>query len=275
VRLHALLRMSLIPSFMMLRAFFAAAALAYLVGPGLLQAQSAPPSPAPTPDPAAVASLRETIAQWIETERLISEETKGWEGRKRSMEELLEVYQQELALLDEELAKAGQSAASFDAEKTKLESQITAQRAARGQVANAISKAKGQLLELSKLFPPPLLDTVAPDLEILRGWKETDEDVRVGLQGLLRVLEQANRFATHISRSREIRDGQELDVIYLGVACAYYVGANGTAGFGRPENGSWKWESRPDLRSRITQIAAQLDGDTQPRLITLPVPARP
>jgi hypothetical protein len=259
----------------LLRALLLAAGLVSFSGPGLLPAQSPPPAPAQPPDRASVAVLRETIAQWVETERLLSEETQAWEARKASMAELLEVYRQELALLDEELSKAGQSAATFDADKTKLESQISAQRAARTGTARAIGKARGQLLELSKLFPPPLLETVTPDLDVLRGWKESDEDVRAGLQALLRTLEQAHRFATHISRSREIRDGQELEVIYLGVACAYYFGGDGTAGIGRPENGAWKWESRPMLRDRIAQIADQIEGDAHPRLLKLPVPARP
>lgn len=271
----ALLRLSLNPSPMIsLRALLLAAGLLSFSGPELLRAQSAPPAPVPPADPATVAVLRETIAQWIETERLISEETQGWVGRKAAMNELLEVYHQELVLLDEELAKAGQSAASFDTERTALQSRIAAQKAARTDTARAIATAREQLLELGRLFPPPLLETVSPDLEILKGWKGSEEDVRAALQALLRILEQAQRFASHISHAREIRDGRELEVVYLGVACAYYTGGAGIAGMGRPGKGGWQWEDRPDLALRIRLIVEQLAGDAPPRLLTLPVPAR-
>ena len=238
----------------------------------LVQAQQAP-APAKNPDPATVAALRETIAQWIETERLISEESAGWDTRQTSMANLLELYRQELTLLNEELEKAGQSASSFDEKKTRLERETASLRAARAEMANAVGKGRIQLLELVKLFPRPLLKEVEPDLSQLREWK-SDGDVRIALQSFLRILDQANRFATHISRSREVRDGRELEIVYLGVAFAYYLGADGSAGIARPENGSWIWQNRPELRPRIANILAQLDGDAQPALVRLPVPCR-
>ena len=52
-------------------------------------------------------SSRELIRQWVQTERIISEEKSAWQVEKQQMQELLGIYQQELKLLDEELNQAG------------------------------------------------------------------------------------------------------------------------------------------------------------------------
>ena len=56
-------------------------------------------------------ATREYIKQWVETERIISEESINWKSDQEHMQTLLNVYQKELSLLNEELEKAGSSSA--------------------------------------------------------------------------------------------------------------------------------------------------------------------
>ena len=70
-------------------------------------------------------SSRELIRQWVQTERIISEEKSAWHVEKQQMQELLGIYQKELKLLEEELGQAGSSAELIDENKEKLEASLT------------------------------------------------------------------------------------------------------------------------------------------------------
>ena len=67
---------------------------------------------------------RELIRQWVQTERLVSEEKNTWKVEKQNMQDLLDLYQKELTLLNEEITKAGSSAELEDERKGKLESEL-------------------------------------------------------------------------------------------------------------------------------------------------------
>ena len=73
-----------------------------------------------------VAALRETISKIVDTQTLESKERTDWESRKAEFAALLELHRKEIALLAEELEKAGQSApghgASADVMKAEIES---------------------------------------------------------------------------------------------------------------------------------------------------------
>ena len=74
-----------------------------------------------------------------------------------------------------------------------------------------------------------------------------------------------------MTRSREERDGREVEVIYLGLARAYYADRSGNAGIGVPGAGGWDWESRPDLHGQVTNALAQLDKKRPPEVVSLPL----
>jgi hypothetical protein len=68
-----------------------------------------------------------------------------------------------------------------------------------------------------------------------------------------------------------VRDGQEVDVIYLGLARAFYLGRNGAAGVGEPGAEGWTWRANEAIAGEVGKALAQLDKKRPPELVELPV----
>ena len=222
---------------------------------------------------AEVVELRETIAQWAEAEELITAEQAAWAEKKASMTQLLELYSQELELLSEELETAGKSSVKLDEKQQRLQGETAALRGARAEAAAALAQAREQLLPLVDNFPPPLRSELDGPIGELGEWKPGNE-IRPGLQALLNILNQANSFARRVTRSREVRDGREVEVIYMGFSHAYYLSRDGGAGVGSLSASGWSWQEKKELHGKISDIVAQLEERGAPALVTLPVPAR-
>ncbi len=241
-----------------------------------------------TPSSSTSVEARAMIRQWVKTERLISEEKMQWNVDQSHMRELLKVYQTELKLLTEELKKAGEVAQDVDRRREQAKKDIAAHREARQELKNALSRQLPRMLRILPLLPPPLQKEIAENAEVLYR-KDAMEKPRDVLKSMLAILTSAARFnrtITVVEETRLMKGGKKrlVQVMYLGLARAYYAAASGDiAGIGipqasnQPSNQSdlatnhWRWESRPELASRIRQAIAIYNKDKQPQLIQLPV----
>ena len=219
---------------------------------------------------AVVVELRETIAKIVDVESRASGERLEWQGRKAEMAALLELHRKELALLDEELAKAGTSVPDEDARRSGAAEEIGRLKAARRAAAEAVAANRGRALALAGRFPQPLAVESAPEITTLEAWEAGDEP-REALQALLGLVARAEQFNRRITRSRETRGGREVEVLYLGLAVAYYADRSGSAGVGFPGSEGWQWQSRPELSAEVLKAFDELDRRRPPELVRLPV----
>jgi len=232
-----------------------------LISISRLHAQAADP---------AVIELRETISKIVDTQTLESKERLDWQSRKAEMQNLLELHQRELVLLSEELDKAGQSAPGHAETTDTLKSEIETLKISRRATAEAVARNVPRTLSLAKRFPPPLLKDAEPEIAALAAWKSSDEP-REALQSVISLLAKAHQFNRRLTRVSEIRDGREVDVLYLGLARAFYTGRKGTAGIGQPGTDGWTWTSRPEIASELTTALATLDKRLPPTMVKLPL----
>lgn len=219
---------------------------------------------------AAIVDLRETISKIVDTQALASRERTDWESRKAQMAALLELHARELALLDEELQQAGQSAGGYDEAKIAAEGELEQLRATRRTVAEAVSRNVPRALGLVRRFPEPLARETELERATLEMWQPADEP-REALQAILGLVAKAEQFNRRISRSREVRDGREVEVLYLGLARAYYADGSGNAGIGEPGATEWSWVPRPELHGELQKAFATLDKRRPPELVELPL----
>ncbi len=217
-----------------------------------------------------VAELREVISKEVDVRVQASAEAADWEARKAEMAALLELHRRELELLDEELDKAGQSAGGFDERKREAEARVAELREARRVAAEAVVANKQRALGLAARFPAPLVDASEADRLRLAEWKPGDEP-RGGLQAILGLVTAAEQFNRRVTRSVEERGGREVEVVYLGLAAAYYADRNGAAGVGRPGADGWVWEEKGEIHGAVTEVLAQLDKKRPPEVVRLPV----
>ena len=112
-------------------------------------------------------SSRELIRQWVQTERMISEEKTAWQVEKQQMQDLLEIYQQELKLLNEELNVAGSSADLIDENKEKLESGLAQYREAKQILRSSMASLVPRMQKLVGRFPAPLVEELGSDIDLI------------------------------------------------------------------------------------------------------------
>lgn len=219
-------------------------------------------------DPAIV-ELRQSISKIVDTQTLESEERLEWESRKAEMAALLDLHQRELKLLDEELSAAGQSAPGHAETTETLASEIETLKAARRLASEAVARNAPRALALAKSFPPPLLKDAEPEIASLQASKPSDEP-REALQAILSMLAKAHQFNRRFTRHFEVREGREVEVLYLGLARAYYAGSGDSAGTGQPGPDGWTWQPRPKLRRELLTAFDILDKKRPPAMVTLP-----
>lgn len=223
-----------------------------------------------TASDAAIVELRATIAKIVDAEVLASKESADWQGRKAQMAALLELQQRELKLLNEELAEAGASAGSFDERKREAEADLAELKEVRRAVKQVVAEAQPRMIALVQSMPEPLLKEMELERISLESWTAEDE-ARGGLQAILGIVAKAEQFNRRITRSVEERDGREVQVIYLGLARAYYADRSGNAGLGDPGPDGWKWQSKPEIAGEVRSALDQLDRKRPPEVVELPV----
>jgi hypothetical protein len=216
---------------------------------------------------------KEMIRQWIHTEKQLSDEQETWKQEKAHVSQLLELYEKELKLLDEELA-AAESVELDDAKKEKLENQIKKDDQMRIEARAILLKQKPRILGLIKKFPEPLQEQISETIAVLES-NEVDESARDLLMPMLTVIEAGNSFNAGVFRtSQKVNVGNDewqAEVMYLGLARAYFwVGDK--AGVGVPsESGGWEWKRDDALMKEIKKAMSVFDKATQPELIKLPL----
>jgi len=217
-----------------------------------------------------VTALRETISKIVDTQTLESKERKDWESRKAEFAALLELHRKEIALLDEELDKAGQSAPGHGESADTMKQEIESLKQTRRIATEAVARNVPRAIALTKRFPDPLRKDCEVEIAALTAWVAADEP-REALQSILSVLTKAQQFDRRLTRATEIRDGREVDILYLGLARAFYADKKQSAGIGEPGNDGWKWTTKPEIRTELLAAFDSLDKKRPPTMVRLPL----
>lgn len=238
--------------------------LAILLTPGLILAQS---------EDADVVKLRETISKIVDVQTTESEERSEWKSRKAEFAALLELHARELKLLDEELAKAGNSASGHEEATAEMKSDIESLKKTRSLTSEAVARNIPRITEIAKRFPSPLRKEAETEIANLESWKPSDEP-RDALRSILDVLAKAEQFNRRLTRTTEILEGREVEVLYLGLGQAFYMDLKDKAGIGQPGSTQWEWKSKPEIRAELTKALEALDKKRPPTMVTLPLEIR-
>ena len=232
---------------------------------------------------------RELIRQWVQTERIISEEKTTWQVEKQQMQDLLEIYQQELKLLNEELNLAGSSADLIDENKEKLESGLAQYREAKQILRSSMASLIPRMQNLVGRFPAPLVEELGSDIDLIRSPQALDKprDVLKSIIAILNAAGSFNRTLTLAEETRTLANGKKItvSVLYLGLCRAYYAADVGPlAGTGVPAAtaatadtaataaaGGWLWTEDGGIADQVRRTIAVHKKSAQPQLVELPV----
>jgi DNA repair exonuclease SbcCD ATPase subunit len=218
--------------------------------------------------------VQEKIREWVKTKKQIGEERSHWDAEKQSMTDLNELRRKEIAQIDELIAAAGARLADAEKQRTELLAEEAATRAWRASVEGRIGKLEADLRAQLPKFPPPLREKIGDAIQRLEN-PQPDTPLQNRYRDVLAILGEAGNFQNTLTIDTELREiggiQVEVDVLYLGLAQAWYVDRTGRhAGSGRPDAAGWQWTDDAALASRVRDAIAIQRKQAAPAFIGLP-----
>lgn len=221
-------------------------------------------------------AARQTTIRWMETRQAINTTLREWADQKEALELTRELLEKELGVLDGQIAKARDEAAGGETQRKELEQRLRERNGlldlANGRLATVEQKLGG----LTGAFPAVLLAKVESNLRRFpRGEKTAQIPVSQRLRNLLAVFNEIEQFNSQFTVTPEMRevDGRQVrvQVLYLGLAQAYYVNGDGSrGGFGHPTAEGWKWTARDGIAADVARAIRVFRDEAAPVLVQLP-----
>ncbi|MFM9097149.1 MAG: DUF3450 family protein [Phycisphaerales bacterium] len=230
--------------------------------------------------PASLEGARLTLSKWIETQQIIAKERNDWQQGKEILQGRIDLVGKEVGVLKERIRQSEEAVAQSDRKRDELLAQDAELKTLGEQLATAATVMEEQVRSLLKQLPDPVKGRIAPLVErIPADPAATRVTPAERFQNVLGILNEVNKANSEISVAYEIRtlaDGSssEVQVIYLGLAQAYFLSPKGEAGIGRPTEDGWKWEPAPGAADQILLALEVIEGKHVPTFVPLPIKIR-
>ncbi|MEI6877555.1 MAG: DUF3450 family protein [Planctomycetota bacterium] len=237
-------------------------------------------TPDATPPQAAKPSLEETrltLSKWIETQQIISKERNDWQQGKEILQSRIELVGKEVGVLNEKIAQSQAAVVESNTKRDQLIAENDLLKSSTSQLANAVTVMEEQVKKLSKLMPEPVAARLLPLLQrIPVDPANTRVSTAERFQNVLGILTELNKVNSELAVTYEIKtlaDGSssEVQVLYIGLAQAYYISPRGEGGIGRPTEDGWKWEPAPATSNSILKALEIIQGKETPSFVPLPM----
>ena len=227
---------------------------------------------------ASIQASRDTLAQWIETQRIISSEESSWQTTKLALEGRIALVQQELDDLNNKVAQSNKTISEEETRKSNLQRDLEAAKSATQSLIEAAAALEAEIVKLKTILPDPILKKVQALYDRI---PEDPNSTKVSLAeryqnilGILNEADKANNELIVLSEVREIPGATptEVETIYVGLAQAYFVNADRNfAGTGRPVGGKWQWERLDGISTDVAEMLSVISAKGKPRFVHLPI----
>lgn len=227
-----------------------------------------------------VKETRKILEEWVDAEKLISEEDSGWKTDKVVLKDLAVALQAEIEQLDANLAKSAEEAVGASRQRTELNERKLAAEKAAVELKTGLVQIERELLLSLDAFPTPMLNRLSSYKEKLTNAdKRNALPLRDRLETCVAILQAAHLFHESVNLERQefsLDDGKsrEFHVLYFGMSIAYFVNESGSvAGYGIPNQRGWQWKQKDELSEEIRRGVAIRNKRALPAFLRLPIPA--
>lgn len=221
-----------------------------------------------------IAKARQVIEEYVDTRQEIAEAKNEWESYQELTQRRIALYEDEIEELTATIKKAEDETTQAERSIAGIKEDIAKLRSANNIVASALPAFEDKVRELYAYFPAPLKDKVQSLVQQLGKGSQASNRMALVI-GILNEVDKFNSDYTIDTFEKELDNGQTklVDVIYLGLAVAYYADAEGqVGGVGTPAPGDWKWTEQNDLAPAIRESVLYYEGEIKPAaLVDLPV----
>ncbi len=235
------------------------------------------PEAAPPTAPASLEDTRLKMGKWIETQQIISKERNDWQQGKEILAGRIELIEREVLALEEKIKQAEASVSESGAKRDALTAERDGLQATATGLAQAVAAMEAEVRRLFPSLPKPIVEKLKPLHDRMPDPAgEVKVSVAERFQNVLGILNELNKAGTEITVNYEVRDlsngkPSEVQVLYIGLAQAYYVSPGGEAGVGRPSPEGWTWTPAPTIAPNVLTALEILQGKHSPAFVPLPV----
>ena len=222
-----------------------------------------------------IAEAREVIAQYVKTRQEIARVQNEWKAYQELTNRRIDLYNAEIETLRKQIEAAEQDTTQAERTIAGIKDEIAELRKADAIVAEALPTMEDKIRLLSQYFPDPLKDKTKVLMSQLTN-RRTQASTRLAV--LMGVLSEVDKFNTeffYTSVQKKLPSGETklVDVVYLGLAIAYYADKEGQiGGYGVPAANGWKWIERNDIAPAVRDAVLYYNGDIKPAmLVDLPL----
>jgi len=221
-----------------------------------------------------IAKARVVIAEYVDTRQEIARVKNEWKAYQELSQRRIDLYEREIQQLTDKISTAEEQTTQAEREIARVRDEISVLRGANDIVAQALPAFEVKLRELYQYFPRPLKSKVERLVQQLGKSRQASDRMAI-LIGILNEVDKFNAEFNFDTDEKTLPSGETklVDVIYLGLAVAYYSDKDGqVGGIGIPVEGNWQWTERNDLGPAIRDSVLYYNGDIKPAvLVDLPV----
>lgn len=222
-----------------------------------------------------IAKAREVISRYVNVRQEIARVSNEWSAYQEMTNRRISLYEDEISRLNAQIEANREDTTQAERVIAGVREEIANLRAANDIIKNALPELEGRLSEIAQYFPIPLREKVQPLLQRI-GKSRSASDGMAIVVGILNEVDKFNSEFTPHSMQKTLPSGETklVDVIYVGLAAAYYADREGlVGGFGVPAAGEWKWEEVDEMTAaRIRASINYYEGNIKPSmLVDLPV----
>lgn len=227
---------------------------------------------------AAIQNTRSALQQYVETQRIISQEKRDLELAKEMLNERIELVQSEIESLRGKIDEAQESIAEADKKRAEMMEENDKLKQSSDVLAAFLVTLENHTRTLLTKLPAPIHERVKPlSQRIPENPEETKLSLSERFQNVIGILNEINKFNREITLVSEVRDlpdgsSAEVSTLYLGIGQAYYTGANGAiGGLGVSTDEGWVWKPADHAAGKIAQTIAILQNEQVASFVRLPV----
>jgi len=224
-----------------------------------------------------VEGVRETLAQLVETRRMISKETSDWKVGKELLGDRIEVLSNEVSSLRAREEEARSSIAEADKKREELLAENAQFKASSEVLVDMVAGLESRTKVILAGVPVPLRDRVRPLSQRLGSeGEESKLSLSERFQNVVGILNEVNKFNREVNVFNEIRElagGETREVmsLYLGVSCGYYANAEGTlGGFGQRGASGWAWKADNSIAPAVATAIRIYKNELPAAFVPLP-----
>lgn len=221
---------------------------------------------------------RSKLQEWVETQRILSEEQADWMIEQEALKDTSELLSQELETLEQSIKELQATTTAADEEKAELNTQIDERKRVVATSEAMIAQLEKKIAALYETFPQPLKATLKPIYtRIPKDPANTTVQAGQRLANITYILQKAEEFNSdiHVVNETVEENGTkfQVKVVYWGLSEGWYVDAasKSTAGRMIPGPDGWTKQSDPSIAEQVATLVGVYEDTADIQFVDLPV----